>query len=74
MALLEESGEVNHAIAAGLLTETDLIELGVVLGGGLEPLGRTVFKSVGLAIQDWAIGHALATSLPHTPALGDAGF
>jgi hypothetical protein len=25
-----------------------------------------VFKSVGIAIQDWAIGHALATSFLHT--------
>lgn len=63
-AVLEESGEVVHAIAAGLLTDADLIELSSVLGGVERP-DRTVFKSVGLAIQDWAIGHALATSPGH---------
>lgn len=68
-AVLEESGEIAHAMAAGLLTESDLSELSAVLGGVERP-GRTVFKSVGLAIQDWAIGHALATSLRHTLALG----
>lgn len=60
-AALEESGEIAHAISAGLLTEADLTELSAVLGGVERP-GRTVFKSVGLAIQDWAIGHAVTRS------------
>lgn len=60
-AVLEESGEIAHAISAGLLTEADLTELSAVLGGVERP-GRTVFKSVGLAIQDWAIGHAVSAS------------
>ncbi len=41
-----------------------LVELGTVLDGlpGTPPPARTVFKSVGLAMQDWAIGHALRTA------------
>jgi ornithine cyclodeaminase/alanine dehydrogenase-like protein (mu-crystallin family) len=47
-----------------VLAESDLVELSDVLR---EPervpgRGRTVFKSVGLAVQDWAIGYALAVS------------
>lgn len=66
-AALEESGEIHHAIAAGVLTEGSLVELGSLLGGverGPSPArpSRTVFKSVGLAAQDWAIGEALWTA------------
>lgn len=57
-AALEESGEIHQAMGAGLLTSDALVELGSILGGVERP-ARTVFKSVGLAAQDWAIGHAL---------------
>ncbi|MDA2806871.1 ornithine cyclodeaminase family protein [Nocardiopsis suaedae] len=59
-AALEESGEVVHALEAGAITGADLTELGPALakGGGFGP--RTVFKSVGVAIQDWAVAHLLA--------------
>lgn len=60
-AALEEAGEIHHAMAAGKLTEPDLVELSTVLDGVDRP-ERTVFKSVGLAIQDWAIGFAVARS------------
>ena len=60
-AILEESGEVIHAIASGAITENDLIELSAALGGAVpQRAGRTVFKSVGVALQDWAIAHRLA--------------
>lgn len=61
-AALEESGEVQHAIAAGHLQREGLIELGSLLAGTVAPPSgrRTVFKSVGLAIQDWAIASAVA--------------
>jgi ornithine cyclodeaminase len=60
-AILEESGEVIHAIAAGVITENDLIELGAALSSGTPQTGgRTVFKSVGVAMQDWAIARLLA--------------
>lgn len=60
-AALEEAGEIIHALAAGAIGEGDLIELGPALGRGAVPSGgRTVFKSVGVAIQDWAIADLLA--------------
>ena len=60
-AILAESGEVIHALRAGLVTEDDLTELGSALTRGLpERTGRTAFKSVGLAVQDWAIAALLA--------------
>ncbi|UMP04789.1 ornithine cyclodeaminase family protein [Amycolatopsis sp. EV170708-02-1] len=60
-AILEESGEIIHALAAGTITEDDLTELGTALAEGVtKRRGRTVFKSVGVAIQDWAIAGLLA--------------
>ncbi|WP_394361146.1 ornithine cyclodeaminase family protein [Amycolatopsis sp. SB7-3] len=60
-AILEESGEIIHALAAGAITEDDLIELGTALTDGVvKSGGRTVFKSVGVAMQDWAIARLLA--------------
>ncbi|RSM56143.1 ornithine cyclodeaminase [Amycolatopsis sp. WAC 01376] len=60
-AVLEESGEIIHALEAGAITEDDLIELGTALTDGVpKRSGRTVFKSVGVAMQDWAIADLLA--------------
>ncbi|MGY6652914.1 ornithine cyclodeaminase family protein [Amycolatopsis sp. TRM77291] len=60
-AVLEESGEIIHAIEAGAIDEDDLIELGTALAEGAgERDGRTVFKTVGVAMQDWAIASLLA--------------
>lgn len=60
-AILEESGEILHALAAGLIQENDLIELGSALRQGIsERKQRTVFKTVGVAAQDWAIARLLA--------------
>ena len=60
-AILEESGEVIHAIAGGAIVEDDLTELGAALSTGVPQTGgRTVFKSVGVAMQDWVIAHLLA--------------
>ncbi|SER48692.1 ornithine cyclodeaminase family protein [Streptomyces qinglanensis] len=70
-AVLEESGEVIHALGAGVLTEDALTELGTALappsaaapssGARLaEATGRTVFKTVGVAVQDWAVARLLA--------------
>jgi ornithine cyclodeaminase/alanine dehydrogenase-like protein (mu-crystallin family) len=58
-AALEESGEIHHAIGAGRLREEDLVELVEIPADFARP-DRTVFKSVGLAIQDWAIAHTFA--------------
>jgi len=61
-AILEESGEILHALDAGLIREDDLIELGSALRKGIsDRKQRTVFKTVGVAAQDWAIARLLAT-------------
>ena len=76
-AALAEAGEVIAAIDAGLLRESDLVELGdLVLGeagagaGAGDDSGRpTLFKSVGLAIQDVAAA-ALAVERAKQAGLG----
>src|SRR5690606_11743947 len=60
-AVLEESGEILHALGSGAIDRGDLVELGTALDGGLpERAPRTVFKSVGVAVQDWALARLLA--------------
>jgi ornithine cyclodeaminase len=55
-AALAEAGEVVWAIRQGILREVDLVELGEIAAGrrpGRErPEEITLFKSVGLAVQD----------------------
>lgn len=57
---LEESGELIHAIESGAIKVSDLTELGHALQEARPDADRTVFKSVGVAVQDWAIANALA--------------
>lgn len=70
-AALAEAGEVIAARAAGLLRDEELTELGTVVAGGV--VGRrsereiTVFKSVGLAVQDLVAG---ARAVERARALG----
>jgi ornithine cyclodeaminase/alanine dehydrogenase-like protein (mu-crystallin family) len=60
-AILEESGEILHALGSGAVTKEELTELGVALTGETPPMkDRTVFKTVGVAVQDWAIARLLA--------------
>ncbi|UYQ60420.1 ornithine cyclodeaminase family protein [Streptomyces peucetius] len=60
-AILEESGEIIHALEAGAVTEDALIELGTALTAPSADRGkRTVFKTVGVAMQDWAVARLLA--------------
>lgn len=59
-AIVEEAGEVRHALEAGVIGVDDLLELGVALTEGVDRTPRTTFKSVGVAMQDWAIGRLLA--------------
>ncbi|MDQ7028528.1 MAG: hypothetical protein Q9O62_01470 [Ardenticatenia bacterium] len=60
-----EAGELIQARRAGLLDPNSVVELGeIVLGrhqGRTSPLQITVFKSVGLAIQDVAAADRLLT-------------
>lgn len=63
-AVLEESGEILHAMRHGQLAEADLTELHHVIRGGLGTRPPwTVFKTVGIAAQDWAVARLLAQSL-----------
>jgi ornithine cyclodeaminase len=61
-AALAEAGEVAAAVADGLLAADELVELGDVVRGHVSGRRRpeeiTVFKSVGLAIQDLAAASA----------------
>lgn len=60
-AALEEAGEVIHALEHDEITEDQLIELGAALTDGVpSSAGRTVFKTVGIATQDWEIARLLA--------------
>lgn len=60
-AILEESGEIIHALQAGAISRDDLTELGAALTSATAENGkRTVFKTVGVAMQDWAIAQLLA--------------
>ncbi|ELS51097.1 ornithine cyclodeaminase family protein [Streptomyces viridochromogenes] len=60
-AILEESGEIIHALQTGAISQDDLTELGAALTAAPADRGkRTVFKTVGVAMQDWAIARLLA--------------
>jgi ornithine cyclodeaminase len=65
-AALAEAGDVVAAIAAGSTTEGGLTEIGTVAADWVErraPDAITVFKSVGLAIQDVAAAELIAARL-----------
>ena len=63
-AALAEAGEVIHAVSNGLVNQAELIELGSALASnGLTVRPRSVFKTVGVAVQDWAIGCQLARAM-----------
>ncbi|MGW7679521.1 ornithine cyclodeaminase family protein, partial [Kribbella sp. NPDC054772] len=57
-AAMEESGEIIDAVTSGALQH--LVELGPALSEPPRRTGRTVFKSVGVGPQDWAIAAELA--------------
>ncbi len=54
-AALAEAGDVIQAMALGQLGEGDLHELGELLQAPPARRGLTLFKSVGIAAQDWAM-------------------
>lgn len=64
---LEESGEVIGAVAAGL-DVASIQPLGELTASGRTGhtgrSGRTVFKSVGCAVLDWAVASRLAARIP----------
>lgn len=55
---LAEAGDLIQAIRGGWIREQDFVELGTLLtstGPNNNRGGISVFKSVGLAVQDWAL-------------------
>jgi ornithine cyclodeaminase/alanine dehydrogenase-like protein (mu-crystallin family) len=65
-ASLSEAGDVAEAIRRGIIGEDDLVEIGSVaptFRDGRDPTAITVFKSVGLAIQDVAAAGLVARRL-----------
>ncbi len=55
-AAMAEAGDLIQAIRRGLLRPDRLVEIGALLARPTAPPGgRTVFKSVGVAAQDWAL-------------------
>ena len=59
-AALEDAGEVRAALAGGLVGTDDLHDLGTLVTGEAAPDGETsVFRSVGLPIEDTAAAAAL---------------
>lgn len=66
-AALEEAGELVAAIGAGLLAEDGFVEIGTVQrdwAAARDPSAITIFKSVGLAIQDLAAAELVMANLP----------
>ncbi|OJF12316.1 ornithine cyclodeaminase family protein [Couchioplanes caeruleus] len=62
-AALDGAGEVRAALAASLIGEDDLHELGRLVGGEIIVGGRTsVLRTVGMAIEDTAAAVALSAS------------
>ncbi|MEO8638491.1 MAG: ornithine cyclodeaminase family protein [Chloroflexota bacterium] len=65
-AVLEEAGDLLAAIEAGLLRADGFVEIGTVAAGWAatrDPSAITVFKSVGLAIQDLAAAELVMANL-----------
>jgi ornithine cyclodeaminase/alanine dehydrogenase-like protein (mu-crystallin family) len=61
-AALREAGDIVQALLAGAITESDLTEIGTLCQAVPPPArgaGLTVFKSVGVAAQDWALVRVL---------------
>ena len=66
-AALEEAGDLLAAIDAGLVTGDAPVEIGSIERAWVthrDPDAITVFKSVGLAIQDVAAAELVVANLP----------
>jgi len=69
-AALEEAGDLVAAIGAGLLDASRFVEIGTIEPGWVttrDPSAITVFKSVGLAIQDLATAELVMANLGVAP-------
>jgi ornithine cyclodeaminase len=66
-AAMAEAGDLVAAIERGLCAEADLVEIGSIepdWAATRDPQAITVFKSVGLAIQDVAAAELIVARLP----------
>jgi ornithine cyclodeaminase len=73
-AALAEAGDVVQALDGGCLRREDIIEIGRLLTGDAAPAaGLTIFKSVGIAAQDWAVGELAVRRARETGAIPGAG-
>lgn len=55
-AVLTEAGDLVDALEAGQVRREDLTEIGSLVTGAARPAaGLTIFKSVGIAAQDWSV-------------------
>lgn len=59
-ACMIESGELIDAVDDRVIGTDQLVELAAVIDDPPRPGGRTLFKSVGVAVQDWAAMQLLA--------------
>ncbi len=59
-SVLAEAGEIIEAVASGILAASHLVPLGLALQQPPNHTPWTVFKSVGIAVQDWAVAHLVA--------------
>jgi ornithine cyclodeaminase len=74
-AVMAEAGDLLQAIDAGQLRREDLVEIGQLLAArDRPPAGLTIFKSVGIAAQDWALGELVVSRARESGAIAsDAG-
>jgi ornithine cyclodeaminase len=69
-AAAAEAGDLIQAIAAGQLRADSLVEIGELLAGHTGPPGGlTIFKSVGIAAQDWALGELVVSRARESGAM-----
>jgi ornithine cyclodeaminase len=61
VSVMSEAGEIIAAVAAGVIDEEHLIPIGRALAGPFTRTPMTVFKSVGIAPQDWAVARLVAS-------------
>jgi ornithine cyclodeaminase len=62
-ACMTESGELIDAVEEAVIIRDDITELISIIDQPRRPGGRTIFKSVGVAVQDWAAMELLARTV-----------
>lgn len=60
---LREAGEIIDALESRVLTPEDVTALGELIASPRACEGLTIFKSVGMAAEDWGLANAIAARL-----------